>query len=70
MAHVIDQLLARMNAHDLDGVVDLMHPDYHSEQPAHPARESGTSAQVRANWDAMFRGIPDLHAELLRSTDD
>jgi ketosteroid isomerase-like protein len=70
MARVIDQLVERMNAHDLDGVVGLMHPDYHSEQPAHPAREFGTSAQVRANWDAMFRGIPDFRAELLRSTDD
>jgi ketosteroid isomerase-like protein len=70
MARVIDQLVERMNAHDLDGVVGLMHPDYHSEQPAHPAREFGTSAQVRANWDAMFRGIPDFRAELLRSADD
>ena len=70
MAQVIDQLVERMNAHDLDGVVGLMHPDYHSEQPAHPAREFGTSAQVRANWDAMFRGIPHFRAELLRSADD
>jgi ketosteroid isomerase-like protein len=70
MAQVIDQLVERMNAHDLDGVVGLMYPDYHSEQPAHPAREFGTSAQVRANWDAMFRGIPDFRAELLRSADD
>ncbi|MCW2633058.1 MAG: hypothetical protein JWR88_2020 [Pseudonocardia sp.] len=70
MAAVIDQLADRMNAHDLDGVVRLIHPDYRSEQPAHPLREFGTSAQVRANWGAMFDGIPDFRAELLRSTDD
>ena len=66
----INQLVEAMNAHDLDAVVQLFHSDYHSEQPAHPAREFGTSAQVRANWDAMFGGIPDFRAELVRSADD
>jgi len=70
MAQEINQLVEAMNAHDLDAVVQLFHTDYHSEQPAHPAREFGTSAQVRANWDAMFEGIPDFQAELLRSVDD
>ena len=58
MAQEINQLVEAMNAHDLDAVVQLFHSDYHSEQPAHPAREFGTSAQVRANWAAMFGGIP------------
>jgi hypothetical protein len=44
MAEVINQLVEAMNAHDLDVVVQLFHSDYHSEQPAHPAREFGTSA--------------------------
>ena len=70
MAQEINQLVEAMNAHDLDAVVQLFHSDYHSEQPAHPAREFGTSAQVRANWAAMFGGIPDFRAELLRSADD
>jgi len=70
MGEEINQLVEAMNAHDLDAFVRLFHTDYHSEQPAHPAREFGTSAQVRANWDAMFRGIPDFRAELVRSADD
>ena len=70
MGEEIDQLVEAMNARDLDAVVQLFHSDYHSEQPAHPTREFGTSAQVRANWDAMFRGIPDFRAELVRSADD
>jgi ketosteroid isomerase-like protein len=70
MAQVINQLVDAMNAHDLDAVVQLFHGDYHSEQPAHPAREFGTSAQVRANWAAMFEGIPDFRAELVRLADD
>ena len=57
MAQEINQLVEAMNAHDLDAVVQLFHSDYHSEQPAHPAREFGTSAQVRANWAAMFGGF-------------
>jgi len=24
-------------------------------------------AQMRANWEAMFAGIPDFHAEICRS---
>jgi len=70
MAQEINQLVEAMNAHDLEAVVQLFRSDYHSEQPAHPAREFGTSAQVRANWDTMFRGIPDFRAELVRSADD
>ncbi len=70
MISVIESLVEKMNAHDLDAVVDLMHPDYHSEQPAHPAREFGSSAQVRSNWEAMFTGIPDFHAELIASVQD
>jgi hypothetical protein len=62
MAQEINQLVEAMNAHDLEAVVQLFRSDYHSEQPAHPAREFGTSAQVRANWDTMFRGIPDFRA--------
>ncbi len=65
MAQEIDELVEAMNAHDLDAILQLFHRDYHSEQPAHPAREFGTSVQVRANWDAMFGGDPGLRAELV-----
>jgi hypothetical protein len=27
-------------------------------------------AQMRANWEAMFAGIPDFHAEICRSVQD
>jgi limonene-1,2-epoxide hydrolase len=70
MAEVINQLVEAMNAHDLDAVVQLFHRGYQSEQSARPAREFGSSAQVRVNWDAMFEGIPNFRAELVRSADD
>lgn len=47
-----------------------MHEDYRSEQPAHPNRAFVGRSQMRANWEAMFAGIPDFHAELCRSVRD
>ncbi len=70
MADVVERLVAAMNRHDLDGAADLMDEDYRSEQPAHPGRAFVGRAQMRANWEAMFAGIPDFHAELSRSARD
>ncbi|HEY6886369.1 MAG TPA: nuclear transport factor 2 family protein [Solirubrobacter sp.] len=58
--------LARaMNAHDIDAFVSLFAPDYDSQQPVHPARAFVGRDQVRANWSAVFAGVPDFHAELI-----
>jgi ketosteroid isomerase-like protein len=70
MSEIIDRLLAAMNAHDLEAAAALFHKDYHSEQPAHPGRAFVGREQMRANWAAMFAGIPDFHAELIRSVED
>jgi ketosteroid isomerase-like protein len=70
MSVVIDRLLAAVNAHDLRGAASLFHPDYRSEQPAHPARAFVGREQMRANWEAMFTGVPDFRAEICRSVDD
>lgn len=67
MSDVVQRLAARMNEHDLEGAVGLVHPDYRSEQPAHPGRAFVGRAQMKANWQAMFDGIPDFHAEVLHS---
>ena len=67
MSEVIDRLVVAMNAHDLDAVAGLIHQDYRSEQPAHPGRAFIGRAQMRANWEAMFAGIPDFCAEIRRS---
>jgi ketosteroid isomerase-like protein len=70
MSEVIDKLAAALNAHDLEGAAALIHEDYRSEQPAHPGEAFVGRAQMHANWQAMFAGIPDFHAELIRSVDD
>lgn len=67
MTDLIERLAEAMNQHDLDGAVGLVHEDYRSEQPAHPGRAFVGRAQMRANWEAMFAGIPDFRAELLGS---
>jgi ketosteroid isomerase-like protein len=70
MTDVIGQMVVAMNNHDLDGAAGLMHRDYRSEQPAHPSLAFVGRAQMRANWEAMFAGIPDFTAELCRSVTD
>lgn len=70
MSRIVDRLVAAMNAHDLEGAAALFHPQYRSEQPVHPGRSFTGRAQMHANWQAMFAGIPDFHAEILRSADD
>src|SRR5690242_21528532 len=70
MTDVIDRLAGAMNAHDLDAVAGLIHEDYRSEQPAHPGRAFAGRSQMLANWEAMFAGIPDFHAEICRSVQD
>ncbi len=62
----IATLVTAVNEHDLDAMLALFHPDYRSMQPAHPARAFVGSAQVRANWKAVFAGVPDFRAELGR----
>ena len=39
--------------------------DYDSQQPLHPARQFQGREQVRKNWSAMFREIPDFRADVL-----
>lgn len=55
---VIGQMVERTNAHDLEGMAALMHEDYQSEQPFHPARGFGGRAQMKANWGGDTRWGP------------
>ncbi|MDX8502034.1 nuclear transport factor 2 family protein [Mesorhizobium sp. VK4C] len=70
MSDVIEQLVRAMNAHDLDAVAALIHEKYRSVQPAHPGRAFVGRQQMRANWEAMFAGIPDFHAAVTRSVQE
>jgi hypothetical protein len=64
---VAERLNAAMNAHDIEAFVACFDPDYDSRQPAHPDRAFRGSGQVRANWSAIFEGVKDFRAELVRA---
>ena len=64
---VLERLHRAINDHDLERFLANLHDDYASEQPAHPERAFGGRDQVRENWGAMFREMPDFRADLLRS---
>lgn len=64
---VSEQLREAMNAHDIEAFVECFAPEYRSEQPAHPDRAFGGRDQVRANWSAIFRDVPDVRGEVVRA---
>lgn len=64
----MERLSKAMNDGDIEAFVSMFHPDYASEQPAHPDREFGGREQVRENWTAMFGSAPDFRAEILDSS--
>ena len=63
---VVMRLHEAMNAHDIEAFVACFAEDYDSAQPAHPDRAFRGREQVRANWSAVFTGVPDFRAELVR----
>ena len=63
---VVMRLHDAMNAHDIEAFVACFAADYDSAQPAHPDRAFRGREQVRANWSAVFTGVPDFRAELVR----
>ena len=62
---MLERLVTVLNAHDAGRMSELFAPDYRSVQPVHPARGFGGRDQVRANWSAVFSGVPDFTAELV-----
>src|SRR6516162_4266050 len=68
-ADVLKRLHDAQNRHDLDAMVDCFDAAYRSEQPVHPDRAFTGREQVRQNWAAVFDGVPDFRAELLRSAE-
>jgi ketosteroid isomerase-like protein len=67
---MLERLQRAMNEHDLEAFLANVDADYRSEQPAHPERAFGGREQVRENWGAIFRDVPDFRADLIRSAVD
>jgi ketosteroid isomerase-like protein len=63
---LVRRLHAAMNDHDIEAFVECFAEGYDSVQPAHPDRAFRGREQVRTNWSAIFSGVPDFRAELVR----
>jgi ketosteroid isomerase-like protein len=63
---MVQRLVRATNEHDLDAVVDCFTVDYRNDTPAHPNRGFGGPAQVRTNWEQIFRFVPDIAVEVPR----
>ena len=66
----VGRLLAAVNGLDLNALVACFAEDYLNETPAHPQRGFRGSEQVRRNWSQIFASVPDISAQVTRSTID
>ncbi len=64
----LERLQQAMNHQDVEAFLLCFQETYASEQPAHPGREFCGHEMVRKNWETIFSGVPDFHAELIRYT--
>jgi ketosteroid isomerase-like protein len=64
------RLRAAINAHDLDAIVDCFAPDFRSELPAFPDASFTGNENVRRIWGMLLSSVPDMAAEVVRSTCD
>ncbi|NYJ03869.1 nuclear transport factor 2 family protein [Petropleomorpha daqingensis] len=65
MNPIVERMRDAVNRHDPEGMAACMRTDYRSDQPVHPNRHFVGNQQVIANWTEMFKGLPDLVAEVV-----
>ena len=63
---LLDNLNSALNNHDIESFVACFAENYFSEQPVHPDRTFQGRDQVRKNWSANFKEMPDFSAQLIR----
>jgi ketosteroid isomerase-like protein len=67
-AALLERLARAVNRHDLDDLAACFAPGYRNETPAHPAQGFTGHDQVRRNWEQIFAFVPDITAQVLRSS--
>ncbi len=67
---LIERLRDAVNRHDLEALAGCFARDFVNETPIHPARSFQGRDQVRKNWAQIFAGVPDIEADILRSSVD
>jgi ketosteroid isomerase-like protein len=63
-----ERLRDAVNRHDLDSLAGCFAMGFVNETPAHPGRSFEGRDQVRKNWAQIFAGVPDIEADILRSS--
>ena len=63
-----ERLRDALNRHDLEAMANCFARDFVNETPVHPTRSFQGREQVRKNWAQIFAGVPDLVADILRSS--
>jgi ketosteroid isomerase-like protein len=66
----VNRLFEATNAHDVESLTRCFTEDYVNETPLHPSRGFRGRNQVGKNWTAIFHGVPDIRAEIVRSAYD
>jgi ketosteroid isomerase-like protein len=67
---MVGRLERAINDRDLEGLVDLFHPDVAVEYPAHRARDFRGRDQIWRNWAPIMAMLVDFKATVIRSTYD
>ncbi len=67
---LLRRLVSAVNDHYLDALAECFAADYRNETPAHPRRGFVGRSQVRENWARIFAGVPDITADVLRTSVD
>lgn len=67
---VLERFTRSLNDHDIDALLSCFHPDYESEQPAHPQRSFKGRDHVYRNWSWVFDSFRDFRADMLDFTID
>ena len=65
---LIERIRVAINDHDLEALTGCFAADYVNATPVHPSRGFRGRDQVRRNWEQIFKGVPDINAEVVRST--
>lgn len=65
---LVERLRDAVNSHDLDSLAGCFARDFQNETPVHPARSFHGREQVRKNWAQIFAGVPDIKANVMRSS--
>ena len=67
---MVGRLERAINDRDLEGLIELFHPDVAIEYPAHPSRNFHGRDQIWRNWAPIMAKLDDFKATAVRAAVD